>query len=110
MRANSANKFFDALASGTPVLINFGGWINELVERNSTGVSVWRNTPAEAAVLIDRKMHDEEWLSQAGKNARYMAEEYFSRDILAEQLLTVLERTVEGDIFSVSKIAPGVYK
>ena len=26
MRVNSANKFFDALASGTPVAINYGGW------------------------------------------------------------------------------------
>jgi len=36
MWANSANKFFDALASGTPVAINYGGWQAELIEK--TGV------------------------------------------------------------------------
>ena len=26
MESNSANKFFDALAAGRPVAINYGGW------------------------------------------------------------------------------------
>ncbi|MAD54764.1 glycosyltransferase family 4 protein [Idiomarina sp. UBA3992] len=110
MRANSANKFFDALASGTPVLVNFGGWINELVERNSIGVSVWKKSASEVAVFLEEKMHDEKWLEESGKNARYMAEKYFSRDILANQLMEVLERTLDGDTDSISKIAPGEYK
>jgi glycosyltransferase involved in cell wall biosynthesis len=31
MRANSANKFFDGLAAGRPVAVNYGGWHAELV-------------------------------------------------------------------------------
>jgi glycosyltransferase involved in cell wall biosynthesis len=36
MEDNSANKFFDALAAGRPVVLNYGGWQAELV-REQTG-------------------------------------------------------------------------
>src|SRR5690554_4732546 len=32
-RANSANKFFDTLASGKPVFVNHGGWMHQIVGR-----------------------------------------------------------------------------
>ena len=37
MQANSANKFFDALASGTPISINYGGWQKDIVETTNCG-------------------------------------------------------------------------
>ena len=42
MRKNSANKFFDGLAAGKPIIINFGGWIEDLVLRANAGRSAWR--------------------------------------------------------------------
>ena len=42
MQNNSSNKFFDSLASSTPVIINFGGWINKLVEDHDIGLSAWK--------------------------------------------------------------------
>ena len=38
MWANSANKFFDTLAAGKPVVINYGGWQAEIVERDRLGL------------------------------------------------------------------------
>ena len=35
--ANSANKFFDTLASGRPVLINYEGWQKEIIEKENIG-------------------------------------------------------------------------
>jgi glycosyltransferase involved in cell wall biosynthesis len=35
--ANSANKFFDSLAAGRPVVINYEGWQAELVRRHNIG-------------------------------------------------------------------------
>ncbi len=40
MRANSANKFFDALAFGTHIAINLRDWQAELVKENSADI-VW---------------------------------------------------------------------
>lgn len=110
MRANSANKFFDALASGTPVLLNYGGWMHDLVSNHNFGLPMWKCSPAEVASELEEKMHDEEWLEKAGIKARYIAESYFSRDLLAEDLMQVLEYTLEGRMSEVSAIAPGSYK
>lgn len=35
--ANSANKFFDTLASGKPVLINYEGWQKDVIQKNNMG-------------------------------------------------------------------------
>ena len=35
--ANSANKFFDSLASGKPILINYGGWQKGLIKQENVG-------------------------------------------------------------------------
>jgi glycosyltransferase involved in cell wall biosynthesis len=35
--ANSANKFFDSLAAGKPILINHKGWQQSTIEKNNIG-------------------------------------------------------------------------
>jgi len=109
MRPNSANKFFDALASGTPVLLNYGGWMHELVEQHKCGLAMWRKPVAEVAVELDKKMQDAAWLGKAGTAARELAESCFARDDLAQQLISVLEAAVEGLPEKSERIAPGDY-
>lgn len=109
MRSNSANKFFDALASGTPVLLNYGGWMHDLVSNHGFGLSMWKCSPGEVASELEEKMHDEEWLERAGSKARYIAENYFSRDLMAEELIQVLEYTLEGRLSEISAIASRSY-
>jgi glycosyltransferase involved in cell wall biosynthesis len=109
MRANSANKFFDALASGTPVLLNYGGWMHDLVKTHACGLALWQKRPEEVAEELERKMHDEEWLSNAGRSARELAEECFDRDKLAGQLISVLQSARERRAENAAQIAPGEY-
>ncbi|WP_372997152.1 glycosyltransferase family 4 protein [Marinobacter sp.] len=109
MRPNSANKFFDALASGTPVLLNYGGWMHDLVQKHECGVALWQRPVAEVAAELENKMHDSQWLAKAGHAARTLAEDCFDRDVLAEQLQRVLEAAVQGDQVSAAEIAPGHY-
>jgi glycosyltransferase involved in cell wall biosynthesis len=90
MWANSANKFFDALASGTPVAINYGGWQAQLLEESGAGLILPANEPDEAACLLDRFVTDREAVHRAGIAARDMAQRRFSRDELAGQLENVL--------------------
>lgn len=47
LESNSPNKFFDALATGTPVAINIGGWIADLCEEHKCGYQYDRNDPQE---------------------------------------------------------------
>lgn len=37
LSSGSPNKFFDSLAAGVPVILNFKGWLNELVTKNQLG-------------------------------------------------------------------------
>ena len=34
MENNSANKFFDGLAAGKPLMLNYGGWQSKLIKKN----------------------------------------------------------------------------
>ena len=90
MWANSANKFFDALASGTPIAINYGGWQKDLIEQTGAGLVIPPNDPVAAAQALAKFTSDAGRLTAAGKAARRLAEDQFDRDILAQQLEGVL--------------------
>lgn len=89
LESNSANKFFDSLAAGRPVAINYGGWQAELLKQYEAGLQLSRN-PAEAAHALDELLNDRARLVALGENARQLGQRAFSRDMLAEQLLAVL--------------------
>lgn len=95
MEANSANKFFDALASGNPVGINYGGWQSELVEKYGIGLVLPPNDPDAAAKVIIDFLADPLKVSAAGERARLLGEEMFSRDNLAIQLEKILTNAIE---------------
>jgi glycosyltransferase involved in cell wall biosynthesis len=109
MRPNSANKFFDALASGTPVLLNYGGWMHDLVNKHDCGLAMWKKSIVEVATELEYYMHDKLWLNASGESARLLAEQCFDRDILAGQLIEVIEAVVEGHPDRAEAIASGIY-
>lgn len=94
MRANSANKFFDALAASTPILINYGGWMVDLIERNQCGLVTWNKSTDQAAKEIVSLIADENRLNEYALNAKKLAMTQFNRDELAAQLNKVLQLTL----------------
>lgn len=90
LATNSPNKFFDALASGRPVIVNSPGWTRELVEENQCGAYVPPGDGAALADVIERMADDPESRQRMGRNARALAEQRFGRDDLAQQMLDVL--------------------
>jgi glycosyltransferase involved in cell wall biosynthesis len=89
LEANSANKFFDALSSGTPVLVNHGGWQAELIKKTNCGFQLPFDV-SKAAKLLEQITDIDEAISKMGCNARKLAEEKFSRDKLASQLEKII--------------------
>jgi glycosyltransferase involved in cell wall biosynthesis len=88
MWANSANKFFDALAARKPIAINYGGWHAELI-KDGAGLVL---DPQDTEVAADRLaagLHDPAWLQRASEEAGRLGEQ-FSRDRMARELETVL--------------------
>lgn len=87
----SPNKFFDYLASGLPVLVNYPGWVADLISANNCGYVVSpRNPKAFADALIHAADHRGVLPTQA-TNARRLAREQFDRDILGDRFIDWIE-------------------
>jgi glycosyltransferase involved in cell wall biosynthesis len=90
----SPNKFFDYLAAGRPVLINYPGWLAELVAEHGCGFSVPPDDPkAFAAALVRASDHRDE-LPLMGRRSRLLGLTRFDRRVLAERFVDVLEDAV----------------
>src|SRR5690606_9766043 len=103
------NKFFDALASATPVFLNYGGWQHELVDSKGCGLAMWRKPINEVAQEVAAKITDSVWLEQAGNAARNLAEMSFDRDKLATQFGEVIIAGSSRQGQNAEDIAPGHY-
>lgn len=90
MATNSANKFFDTLAAGKPILINYGGWQADLINRTGCGLVLNRHDPHEAARQIAGLIDDDDRLRRTGLKARELAENHFSADKIADKILLAL--------------------
>jgi lipopolysaccharide/colanic/teichoic acid biosynthesis glycosyltransferase len=87
---NSANKFFDALAAGKPVAINYQGWQGDLLESTGAGLVLPHHDPEEAARRLAAFVSNDEARRKASEAARTLAYQKFNRDDLASQFENVL--------------------
>lgn len=97
---NSANKVFDALAAGRPVMINHGGWQQEFLERSGAGFAAPGADPAAGARLLAEFLHSPDRVASAGQAALQVATTQFSRDRLGERFRTVLEEAAAAAAIS----------
>jgi glycosyltransferase involved in cell wall biosynthesis len=89
--ANSANKFFDALAAGRPMVINHEGWQADVLRETGAGLVLDAEDVNAAAHKLVEALHDPAWLANARKAAKQLALERFARDRLAVVLEGVLQ-------------------
>jgi glycosyltransferase involved in cell wall biosynthesis len=94
LEANSANKFFDYLASAKPIVINYGGWQQALLEQSGAGIRIDNQDPERAAKELVEFLGDSEALERASSASALLARTQFSRDDLAEKLSSILEDSV----------------
>jgi glycosyltransferase involved in cell wall biosynthesis len=87
---NSANKFFDSLAAGKPIAINYGGWQAELLEESGAGLVLPPDNPSQAAGYLADFLRSPERIRQAGEAARQLAYHRFNREAMAQKLEKVL--------------------
>lgn len=93
MEANSANKFFDGLAAGCCMAINYDGWQAELLAQSHAGIKL-ECDPVRAAWQLKELADHPERIVMAKAAARRLAEDLFSREKLAIQMEQVLVRAV----------------
>ena len=80
-------SFFDALASGTPVILNFGGWMHELVVERKCGLALWRMPIPDVAIEIHTCLNNFNWKDSVSKEALTLAKTYFEPDLLANKII-----------------------
>jgi len=93
LESNSANKFFDYLASGLPIFLNYGGWQAEVLRDAECGIFVLGN---EVEVLADGLIEmasDPIRLHDMGLNARELALREYDREALSRKVLACTKRS-----------------
>jgi glycosyltransferase involved in cell wall biosynthesis len=96
LRHNSASKFFDALAAGRPIAINYEGWQADLLRTTGAGLVLDPNDVETSAGSLVTALHDRDWLVRAGDAARRLAIDQFSSDVLFDRFEAVLLSAVSG--------------
>lgn len=92
----SPNKFFDYIASGLPVLINYPGWLAELIHSNECGFAVRAQDAVAFADALCQAADDRVGLVAMGRRANALARESFDRDQLGARFVAWLEASVRA--------------
>jgi glycosyltransferase involved in cell wall biosynthesis len=90
LETGSPNKFFDGLAAGKLIIINFGGWIKNEIEQNRCGVVVSKSDPTDFIRKIRTFLSDPDLLKEYQVNARKLAETKYDRKLLVNLWLKQL--------------------
>ena len=81
----SPNKFFDYIASGLPVLINYPGWLAEMIEKHQCGFAVQPENPVAFADALEQAAADRSALKLMGQRGLSLARAQFARQALADK-------------------------
>lgn len=95
LETGSPNKYFDGLAAGKLIVINFSGWIRQEIERESCGVYVDPLAPETFAEGIAPFVNDAALLTQYQTNARLLAERKYSRKELSGRFVRLMEEVLK---------------
>ncbi len=85
LETGSPNKYFDGLASGKIIVVNFGGWIKQEIEEMRCGVYVNPQQPIDFIKRIEPFLTDDKRLKDYQHAARELGERRYSRVILSEK-------------------------
>lgn len=91
LQTNSPNKFFDGLAAGKLSIVNTGGWLRELVEENRCGFYANPEDPEEFVAFLNSFLENKKLLQEYQENGRKLAVEQFSRELLTQKVIDLIE-------------------
>ncbi|HEY5826590.1 MAG TPA: glycosyltransferase family 4 protein [Cyclobacteriaceae bacterium] len=91
LETGSPNKFFDGLAAGKMIIINFGGWIKKEIEENRCGFYVDPNHPTDFVKKIESVLSDSKQLDNYKAASRALAERKYSREQLSKEFAAIFK-------------------
>jgi glycosyltransferase involved in cell wall biosynthesis len=87
----SPNKFFDYLAAGLPIIVNYPGWVADLIDEQQLGYEVSAHDPMTLATILENAANDSSQLKQMALRSRQIAETRFDRRIMASEFVRCVE-------------------
>ena len=94
----SPNKFFDSLAAGKLTIVNFNGWIKNLISKNKCGFYHDPNAPEDFVKKIKVFLNSPDILSKYQRNGRKLAELYYDKDIQITKLQKILNNELKFEV------------
>lgn len=91
LNTGSPNKLFDGLAAGKLIILNFDGWMKELVETNDCGFGYNTEYPEEFFEKIESYMESPDFLAHSQRNARKLAEKKFDKRLQIEASIQFIQ-------------------
>ncbi|CAN5432023.1 glycosyltransferase family 4 protein [soil metagenome] len=91
LKTSSPNKFFDGLAAGKMIILNFKGWLKDLVELHQCGIYADPLKPHQFLNNIEPFLKDKSLLLRYQQNALQLAEKHFSKEEQIKILVSIIE-------------------
>ncbi len=85
LETGSPNKFFDGLAAGKLIIVNFGGWIKNEITEAHCGIYVDPVQPTDFVKKISGFTSDAKKLKSYQESSRQLGERKYSRRILSKR-------------------------
>jgi glycosyltransferase involved in cell wall biosynthesis len=89
LETGSPNKYFDGLAAGKLIIVNFGGWIKDEIEVNRCGFYVDQNSEGDFVKKITPFLYSEKLVKHYQLASRTLAENSYSRAMLSEKFVDI---------------------
>ena len=93
MQNNSANKFFDSIAAGKPIIINYKGWQAKLIESAGIGLVLPYKDKKNAIIKLNKYINSKKRLSYAQLKAQQLSRGKFNRERQFFNLVSILENS-----------------
>ncbi|MEM6829861.1 MAG: glycosyltransferase family 4 protein [Bacteroidota bacterium] len=98
LNTGSPNKFFDSLAAGKLTIINFEGWLKNILEKNKCGFYHDPHRPEAFVRKLKAFLQNPDLLQQYQKNGRKLAELYYDKEIQITKLLNILNNEYKFEL------------
>jgi glycosyltransferase involved in cell wall biosynthesis len=89
LETGSPNKYFDGLAAGKLIVINFGGWIKQEVEQTQCGFYYNPQHPTEFVKKLSAYLYEGGMLERAQAASRKLGVEKYSREKLGREFADI---------------------
>ena len=96
LSANSANKFFDALAAGKPVILNYRGWQAQLIESWKNGFVLDSQPDRLDLDSLISHFDNPSFVRRAGAQSRLLGSRFFSLSVAKDHLDQILSETISN--------------